>query len=76
MVRNGNKIIYWSPDRTGDWAFDNSMGAAYAEELISFMRKHENPVILGRVASDTINGSVFSGVEVGFCTRLAWHLMR
>ena len=52
------------------------MGAAYAEELISFMRKHENPVILGRVASDTINGSVFSGVEVGFCTRLAWHLMR
>ena len=59
------------PKARGNWAADNALGRAYADELVSFMRKRDCPNLLGATVKRMIDQGSFGGVEVGFFQRIA-----
>lgn len=68
-------INFWAPQRDGDYEVDCARGRAYAHELVTYMRHHRNPTILGSVMRSITTGGVYEGVEIGFSHQLALSLV-
>ena len=65
----------WQPERSGEWATDNSTGRKMADEIVEKMRHAGNPTLLGHTMKAVIAQGVYDGVEVGFFHRLAERLI-
>ena len=59
------------PFATGNWAADNALGRAFADEIVAFMRDHNCPNFLGATVKGMMESGAYGGVEVGFFHRLA-----
>lgn len=65
----------WHSTPTGNWCADNRTGRLYADELVEYMREHDDPAILGHVVKAIASKDHWGGVEVGFCHQLGKHLL-
>lgn len=68
----------WAPARSGDYAADLAIGAAYADELVAWLRKHpiERNMALRLIVGDMILGGQHDGVAVGFLRKVNWYFVR
>lgn len=76
FVSVGSKTIFWKPVRSGNYEVDCATGREYAENLLAFMRKNQNPLILRSVIQSMNSQDALGGVEIGFLTRLGTELLR
>jgi hypothetical protein len=86
----GASQTHWNVVRTGNYAWDNFLGAGLANQLLNTMRSTGHYDVLNLVIRDMIRGGTFDGVEVGswmswrgawwgsvlFCTGVAEHKRR
>lgn len=66
----------WKPERSGDWSADNATGRTMAIEAVSRMRQDGNPVMLGHLVKQMIEGGVYDGVETGFFHALSVEILK
>ena len=64
---------FWTPAATGNWAADNQTGRAAADELLAEMAGSGVPIALSSVAQAIVAKGAWTGVEVGFFTRIGAH---
>jgi hypothetical protein len=57
------------------WRKENAYGHQLADEVIRQILADNNPAALGPAIKRIVEGRVWTGVEVGFCHRLAEHLL-
>jgi hypothetical protein len=70
------KIDLW-PDTAGlgSAAADNALGRDRADELVTYMRDHDAPMVLGFVVQAMIARGRFGAIEVGFHNQVSLHAM-
>lgn len=68
---HGRVASLWDVAPSGDWSADNAAGADFAEALIQLMSAAEMPPILGHVMQAIGRAGAWTGIEVGFCHRIA-----
>lgn len=64
---------FWTIKATGDWGADNQTGKAAADELLAEMAGSGVPITLSSVARAIVEKGAWTGVEVGFFTRIGAH---
>lgn len=60
---------------TGDYAADCRTGRQVADRLLAAMRERDDPAMLGMAIRKIVEHKRYSGIEVGFCHRLAERAM-
>lgn len=68
-------IDLWPLLNEADWSKSCEIGRERADQLIEFMRKHDDPNILLRVSEVIITKGQFAGLNVGFGTRISERLL-
>ena len=68
---NGQPSNLWAVLPTGIWSADNDTGGAHADALLDHIAAAGQPMLLGHVVKAIVDGGTWSGVECGFCHRIA-----
>lgn len=76
MDGNGGIMAYWHPEVCGQHADDCEIGRTYADEVVEWMIRDENPAILGWVVGFFNKDERFKSAEIGFCARVAEILLQ
>lgn len=56
---------------SGDYTADCKVGREVADDVLAHMRSKDFPSLLGNVVRQMIEHKRYSGIEVGFCHRIA-----
>lgn len=76
-VEDNGAICYWEPDRSGEWDEDCATGRKAAADLVSYIKRSNNPHILRLVLADMFrDGRKGDGVEVGFMSASSAMMVR
>lgn len=75
-VGKAGSVDLWPETQSEGWGADNAVGRTRATELLSIMRKTDNPALLGHVVEAIGKRGVHGGVEVGFFHELAVNMMQ
>ena len=67
----GPHLDFWHLEPTADWGEDCRVGRDAASELTRYMDFARGPNLLGSVVREMIQKGRFTGLEVGFCQRIA-----
>lgn len=73
---NGQPTSLWDVTPSGVWSADNDTGGAYADALISHMAATAQPILLGLVMKAIMDAGTWTGLECGFCHRIAGATLR
>lgn len=60
---------------TGNYAADCKLGRQLADQVLADMREKGFPPMLGTVVRQMIEDKRYSGIEIGFCHRIAERAM-
>lgn len=67
--------VMWSVTPSGQWARDNRTGARYADQFIKVLQEHPNyQPLFGHIVRDMVAAGRVTGIEIGFCQRIAAEL--
>lgn len=66
---------HWAPDRSGDYPDQCMRGRAYADELVAYIQKENDPTMFGAVVRSIVAGRKYDGVEIGFCSGIGIELL-
>ncbi len=73
--KKGTKLVpydFWSVEETGDFVADCNEGVRLAEEFLRELNAKNSMAKLGWIVRDMIAKGRFSGLEVGFFSRISW----
>lgn len=68
---NGQPASLWSVAPSGVWAADNDVGGAHADALLIHIATTGQPFLLGHVMKAIAEAGAWTGIECGFCHRIA-----
>ena len=59
-------VKQWSPERSGNFSKDCTLGRLLFKEVLDEMQKSGNVYLLLRTIEAQVDAGVFDGVEIGF----------
>lgn len=65
------EVLLWSVQPTGDYSTDCATGARYARAMLTVIRTHQTPQLLGNVVCAMPPRAKWTGIEIGFLTEIA-----